>query len=64
MPKMKTNRSARKRYKINKNGVIKRGCQNNAKHLTKKSAKRKMRLGKGSTVSKADAPAIARAIKD
>jgi len=64
MPKMKSNRSAKKRFSINKNGVIKRGCQNKAKHLTKKSAKRKMRLGKGSVVAKADAPAVARAIQD
>ena len=62
MPKMKSNRSAKKRFKVTKNGVIKRGCQNRIKHLTKKSAKKKMQLGKGSVVSNADAPAIARAI--
>ncbi|MCL2540557.1 MAG: 50S ribosomal protein L35 [Firmicutes bacterium] len=64
MPKMKSNKAARKRFKINKNGVIKRSCQNGAKHLTRKSAKRKMRLKSGDVVSKADAPAIARAIRD
>ena len=64
MPKMKSNRSAKKRFRMTKNGIIKRGCQNRIKHLTKKSSKRKMRLGKGGVVADAIAPAIAIAIKD
>ena len=63
MPKMKSNSAAKKRFRMNKNGVIKRSCQNTGHIMTKKSSKRKMRLRTGSVVSKADAPKITNAIK-
>ncbi len=63
MPKMKSKSSAKKRFRMNKNGVIKRGCQYRSHIMTKKSSKRKMRLRAGSTVSKADQPKIAKAIE-
>ncbi len=63
MPKMKTKSSAKKRFRMNKNGVIKRGCQNRSHIMTKKSSKRKMKMRAGSTVSKADQPKIARALE-
>lgn len=64
MPKMKSNSAAKKRFRMNKNGKIKRSCQNMGHIMTKKSSKRKMRLRGGSYVSNADAPKIANAIKD
>ncbi len=54
MPKMKTNKSAAKRFKLRKSGSIKRYKQGTSHILTKKSAKRKMHLRKGTNVSKAD----------
>ncbi len=63
MPKMKSNSSVKKRFRKNKNGVIKRGCQYRSHIMTKKSSKRKMRLRQGSTVSKADQAKIAKAIE-
>ena len=63
MPKMKSKDSVKKRFRSNASGsTIKRSSQNAAKHLTRKSAKRKMRLRKGGVVSKTDKPAIARAL--
>lgn len=58
MPKMKTNSSIKKRFKVNKNGVIKRGCQNTGHKLTHKTSKRKRRLRQGEQVSKADSQMI------
>lgn len=63
MPKMKTKSSAKKRFRMNKNGVIKRGCQNRSHIMTKKSSKRKMRLRAGDKVAKADQAKIAKAIE-
>ena len=63
MPKMKSKSSAKKRFRMNKNGVIKRGCQYRSHIMTKKSSKRKMRLRAGRTVAKADQPKIAKAIE-
>ena len=63
MPKMKTKSSVKKRFRSNASGsTIKRGSQNAAKHLTRKTSKRKMQLKKGNVVSKADSPAIAKAL--
>ena len=58
MPKMKTNSSAKKRFKIKKSGVIKRNKQNRRHILTKKSTSRKRGLRKATYVSKADAKNI------
>jgi len=54
MPKQKTNKSAAKRFKKLKSGLIKRGSQNRRHILTKKSTKRKRGLRKGTYVSKTD----------
>lgn len=44
MPKMKTNSGAKKRFKVKKNGTIKRGSAFRSHILTKKSQKRKVNL--------------------
>jgi large subunit ribosomal protein L35 len=54
MPKMKTNRSAAKRFKKTASGRLKRGKQNRRHILTKKSPKRKRQLRGPALVSKAD----------
>lgn len=55
MPKMKTNRSAAKRFKRTANGKIKRK-KSLARHiLAKKSANRKRKLRKATYVKSADA---------
>lgn len=54
MPKMKTNRSAAKRFKKTANGKFKRYKAGKSHILTKKSAKRKRQLRKPTTVSSAD----------
>jgi large subunit ribosomal protein L35 len=54
MPKMKTNRSAAKRFKKTGSGRLKRGKQNRRHILTKKSPKRKRQLRRSALVSKAD----------
>ncbi len=54
MPKMKTNRSAAKRFRKTATGRLKRGKQNRRHILTKKSPKRKRQLRRAALVSKAD----------
>ena len=54
MPKLKTNRSAAKRFKKTGTGKIKRRHMNTGHILTKKSKKRKRQLRKSALVSKAD----------
>jgi large subunit ribosomal protein L35 len=54
MPKMKTNRSAAKRFKLTGKGRVKRSKAFKSHILTKKSAKRKRHLRKSTLVSKAD----------
>ena len=54
MPKMKTNRSAAKRFKKTKSGAYKRSKAYAGHILTHKTTKRKRRLRKGSTVSHSD----------
>ena len=56
MPKQKTKRAAMKRFKVTGSGKIKRGHANKRHILTKKSTKRKNRLGKAALVSSADYP--------
>jgi len=60
MPKIKTNRTARKKFSINKKGTIKRGTAFHSHHLGKKSAKRKRGLRKMNTVDKTNVSAIRR----
>ncbi len=54
MPKMKTRRSAAKRYKITANGKIKYKKQGLRHILTKKGAKRKRNLRKAGILSPAE----------
>lgn len=54
MPKMKTNRSAAKRFRKTASGRLKRGKQNRRHILTKKSPKRKRQLRRDALVSKSD----------
>jgi large subunit ribosomal protein L35 len=60
MPKMKTNRGAAKRFKLTGTGKIMRVKAYKSHILTKKSAKRKRRLGEEIEVSKADYPRVRR----
>ena len=58
MPKLKTNRSAAKRFRATGSGKIRRRKQNLRHILTKKNAKRKRRLGQGALVDKANERAV------
>ncbi len=58
MPKLKTKKSAAKRFKITGTGKIKRSKAYKSHILTKKSPKRKRNLGKPTLVSSADAKKI------
>ena len=54
MPKIKTNRSAAKRFSLTGSGKVKRRRQNLRHILTKKNAKRKRRLGHAALVDSAN----------
>lgn len=58
MPKMKTNSSAKKRFKFTGSGKIKRKHAFKSHILTKKSTKRKRRLTNFGTVHKSDVASI------
>lgn len=58
MPKIKTHSGAKKRFKLTKNKKIKYWHAYKNHILTKKSAKRKRNLRKGSTASHANEAAI------
>jgi len=60
MPKMKTNRSAAKRFGKTGSGKFTRRRQNLRHILTKKNAKRTRRLGQGSLVDSANIKAVRR----
>ena len=60
MPKIKTRRSAAKRFDVTGSGKIRRRRQNLRHILTKKNAKRKMRLGQPAIVDSANAKAVRR----
>jgi large subunit ribosomal protein L35 len=62
MPKMKSNRSAAKRFKKTASGKIKRSRAFKGHLLTKKSSSRKRKLRKGALVSKADQRRVDRLI--
>ena len=62
MPKMKTNRAARKRFKRTGTGKIRRRKAYKSHLLTSKSAKRKRSLRKGALVDAADSPRMGRLI--
>jgi large subunit ribosomal protein L35 len=58
MPKMKTVSSAKKRFKVKKNGSIKRGSAFRSHILTKKDQKRKVGLRGPKTIDKADIKSV------
>jgi len=62
MPKMKTNRSAAKRFKVTGSGKVMRRRQALRHILTKKSAKRKRRLGQDAAVDSANIGAVKRMV--
>ncbi len=62
MPKIKTSKSAAKRFKRTATGKIKRRKAYHTHILTKKSAKRKRNLRKQTLVSKVEAQKIGRLI--
>jgi large subunit ribosomal protein L35 len=51
MPKMKSHRGARKRFKLTASGKVKRGRANHSHILTKKDPKRKRRLRQATTIA-------------
>lgn len=51
MPKLKTNRSAAKRYRVTKSGKVKRGRAGGRHLMTGKSPQRRRRLRKAGLVS-------------
>jgi large subunit ribosomal protein L35 len=62
MPKIKTSRSARKRFKLTGKGKVKRSKAFKSHILTSKTSKRKRGLRKRVLVSKADQARIKRII--
>jgi len=60
MPKIKTNRGARKRFRVTASGKIKRAKAYSSHILTKKSSKRKRKLRKSTDVSEADSRRVRR----
>ena len=52
MPKLKTKKGVKKRFKLTKTGKIKRAKANKSHILTKKSRSRKRSLRKGAMVDK------------
>lgn len=58
MPKMKSNSGAKKRFKKTGSGKIKRNKAGKSHILTKKSSKRKRKLGKDTLVDKTDKDSI------
>jgi large subunit ribosomal protein L35 len=60
MPKMKTNASAKKRFKVTGSGKIKRKHAYKRHILTKKSKKQKLRLTHFTVVDKADEKSVKR----
>ena len=60
MPKMKSHKGARKRFKVTGSGEVKRGRAFKSHILTKKSTKRKRQLDTPTTVSAADMGRVSR----
>ncbi len=58
MPKMKSNSGAKKRFKFTGSGKIKRKKAYKSHILTKKSSKRKRKLGKDTLVHVADEKSV------
>ncbi|MFQ6673739.1 MAG: 50S ribosomal protein L35 [Fidelibacterota bacterium] len=64
MPKMKTRRSAAKRFSTTKRGKIRKNKANKSHLLTKKSPDRKRGLRHGNTVSRADRGRVRKMLGD
>ena len=62
MPKMKTHRGTKKRFRVTGSGKIMRGKAYKSHILTKKSAKRKRNFRHETGLAKGDAQNVARAI--
>jgi len=62
MPKMKTNRSAAKRFRLTGRGKVRRNQAFTRHILTKKTRKRKRQLRSTTLVAAADTPRIKRII--
>ena len=62
MPKMKSNRAAKKRFKVTASGKIKREKSYRSHILTKKSAKRKRKLRTATLVSNGDSGRVKRMV--
>ena len=60
MPKMKSNSGALKRFKVKKNGSIKRGSAFRSHILTKMTQKRKRALRSSQTIADSDAMRVKR----
>ena len=60
MPKLKTKRSAAKRFKRTSNGGFKRNQSHRRHILTKKSTKRKRQLRPHDVIAHADEPSVER----
>lgn len=58
MPKQKSNRAAKKRFKVTGSGKVKRRKAYHTHILTKKNRKRKRNLRKGTLVHGADAKRV------
>ncbi len=58
MPKIKTHSGAKKRFKVTGSGKVKRRKAFKGHILTKKSHKRKKRLGKAAFVDTSDMPRV------
>ena len=58
MPKLKSHSGAKKRFRINKNGKIKKSSSNRRHILNKKSTKRKRRLRKPGYVDSTNTSAL------
>ncbi len=58
MPKMKTHTGAKKRFKLTKNGKVKRAHANKSHILNKKTTKRKRSLRKAAYADKTNVAAI------
>ncbi len=63
MPKMKSNRASKKRFKVTGSGKIKREKAYRSHILTKKSAKRKRQLRKATLVSEQESRTVKRLIQ-
>ena len=60
MPKLKTHSSAKKRFKVTGTGLIKRSRSGKRHILTKKTKKRKLRLGHSALVHPGDQKRVER----